>query len=165
MNTNQQKNTFEISIDTRMVYDKLKTCAVGEVVSYATLGEILGRPMDGSSSNIQSALYMLERDGIAFANVRGVGYQRMNDQEVVGTAESYRKAIRRKAERGAKRLTCVQNFDVLPNELKVKHNAALSGFGAIASIMSPGRMKALEDTVERAGASLPLAKTLDAFKI
>lgn len=163
--SNQQKNVFEISVDTRMVYDRMKQCVVGEVISYRTIGEILGRAVDGSCSNVQSALYMLERDGVAFANVRGTGYQRMDDVEIVGTAESVRKAIRRKAERGAKRLTCVQDFGALPNELKVKHNAALSGFGAIASIMSPGRMKSLEASVEKAGAQLPLAKTLEAFKI
>jgi len=160
-----KKTLFEMSIDTRMLYDRLKKAAVGEVVSFAQMTDTLGRQVEGANSNLQSALRRLEGEGIAFANVRGVGYQRMNDVEVVNTAEHAREGIRRKAKRAVKRLTCVQEFDKLPNELKVKHNAALSGFGAIASIMSPGRVKALEEQVMKAGAQLPLAKTLEAFKV
>lgn len=160
-----QKTRFEMSIDTRMLYDLLKKATVGEVISFARMAEVLGRPVEGSTSNLQSALHRLEGEGVAFANVRGRGYQRMNDVEVVNTAEEAREAIKRKAKRAVKRLTCVQDFDRLPNDLKVKHNAAISGFGAIAAIMSPGRMKTLEEQVARAGAQLPLAKTLEAFKV
>lgn len=160
-----KKTLFEMSIDTRMLYDRLKKAVIGEVISFTQMGEILGRTVAGDCGNVQSALHRLEGEGIAFANVRGEGYQRMNDIEVVNSAEHAREGIRRKAKRAVKRLTCVQEFDKLPNELKVKHNAALSGFGAIASIMSPGRVKTLEEHVARAGAQLPLAKTLEAFKV
>lgn len=160
-----KKTLFEMSIDTRMLYDRLKKAEIGEAVTFKQMGEILGRSVDGSCSNLQSALHRLEGEGVAFANVRGEGYQRMNDIEVVNSAEHSREGIRKKAKRAIKRLTCVQVFDALPNDLKVKHNAALSGFGAIASIMSPGRVKALEEQVAKAGAQLPLAKTLEAFKI
>lgn len=162
---NEKKTTFEMSIDTKMLYDRLKTAAVSETVSFMQLSDLLGRKVDGASSNLQSALHRLEGEGVAFANIRGVGYQRMNDVEVVNTAETSREGIRRKAKRAVKRLTCVRDFDRLPNDLKVKHNAAISGFGAIASIMSPGRVKALEEQVAKVGAQLPLAKTLEAFKV
>jgi hypothetical protein len=162
---NDQKTRFEMSIDTRMLYDLLKKAIVGEVVSFTRMTEVLGRQIEGASSNLQSAMHRLEGEGIAFANVRGSGYQRMNDVEVVNTAEDAREAIKRKARRAVKRLTCVQDFDGLPNELKIKHNAAISGFGAIASIMSPGRMKALEEQVAKVGSQLPLAKTLEAFQV
>ncbi|TGU44645.1 hypothetical protein EN788_22275 [Mesorhizobium sp. M2D.F.Ca.ET.145.01.1.1] len=161
----EKKTLFEMSIDTRMLYDRLKKAVTGEVISFTQMSEELGRPIAGDCSNLQSALHRLEGEGIAFANVRGSGYQRMNDIEVVNSAETAREGIRKKARRAIKRLTCVQKFDALPNELKVKHNAALSGFGAIASIMSPGRVKSLEEQVAKAGAQLPLAKTLEAFKI
>jgi hypothetical protein len=159
------KTQFEMSIDTRTIYERLKTVAVGEVISFKQLTEIIGRKVEGACSNLQSAMHRLEAEGIAFANVRGTGYQRMTDIEVVNTAESSREGIRRKAKRAIKRLTCVSAFDHLPNDFKIKHNAALSGFGAIAAIMSPGRVKALEETVAKAGAQLPLAKTLEAFKV
>lgn len=161
----EKKTLFEMSIDTRMLYDRLKKAAIGDVVSFTQMTELLGRSVDGACGNVQSALHRLEGEGIAFANVRGTGYQRMNDVEVVNSAEHAREGIRRKAKRAVRRLTCVQEFDRLPNEMKVKHNAALSGFGAIASIMSPGRVKSLEEAVARVGAQLPLAKTLEAFKV
>ena len=161
----EKKTTFEMSIDTRMIYDKLKTCVVGEQTKYTELTELLGRKVDGACSNLQSALHRLEGEGIAFANIRGIGYQRMNDVEVVGTAEHAREGIRKKAKRAIRRITCVRDFAALPNDLKIKHNAALSGFGAIAAIMSPGRVKHLEEQVAKTGSQLPLAKTLEAFKV
>lgn len=161
----EKKTIFEMSIDTRTVYDRLKTAEIDEMVSFKALSELLGRKVAGDCSNLQSALHRLEGEGVAFANVRGVGYQRMNDISVVNTAETSREGLRKKAKRAIKRLTCVNKFDALPNDYKVKHNAALSGFGAIAAIMSPGRVKALEQDVAKAGAQLPLAKTLEAFKV
>lgn len=164
MNT-EKKSQFEMSIDTRTLYEKLKGVEIDEVVSFKSLSDLLGRKVAGDCSNLQSALHRLEGEGVAFANLRSVGYQRMNDINVVNTAESSREGIRKKAKRAIKRLTCVQEFDRLPNDMKVKHNAALSGFGAIAQIMSPGRVKSLEQEVMKAGAQLPLAKTLEAFKV
>lgn len=161
----EKKTMFEMSIDTRMLYDRLKVVDVGEIVTFRQMSELLGRPVEGATSNLQSALHRLEGERLAFANIKGVGYQRMDDVAVVNTAESAREGIRRKAKRAIKRLVCVREFDSLPNELKIKHNAALSGFGAIASIMSPGRVKALEEQVAKAGQQLPLAKTLESFKV
>lgn len=161
----EMKTRFEMSIDTRVLYDRLKQAVVGEVVTFEQMSDLLGRKVEGACPNLQSALRRLEGEGIAFANIRAKGYQRMNDVEIVGTAEHAREGLRRAAKKAIKRLTCVQNFDALPNEQKIKHNAALSGFGAIASIMSPGRVKKLEERVAQTGAQLPLAKTLEAFNI
>lgn len=158
------KPSFEMSIDTRVVYDRLKAAAVGEVVSFNALSEALGRKVEGDCSNVQSALRrLINIDGVVFDNVRGTGYKRLNDIEIVGTAEREREALRRQAKKAVRRLTCVQHFDALPNDIKIKHNAAVSGFGAIAAMMTPGSMKKLEASVEKASQQLPLAKTLEAF--
>lgn len=157
--------SFEMSIDTRLVYEALKKAAIGEVVSLSAISQELGRKVGGEDSSIQSAIRrLLKTDGIVFENVRGVGYKRLRDEEIVNSSERDREGLRRKARKIVKKLTCVQDFDALPNELKVKHNAAVSGFGAIAAILTPGSMKKLEAHVERASQQLPLAKTLEAFR-
>lgn len=158
------KPTFELSIDTRMCADALKQGAAGETVTFATIGAALGRKVDGGDSTVQSALrHLMNEDGIVFESVRGIGYKRLKDVDIVGTVERDRGKMRRHAKRVVKRLLCVADFDAMPNEAKIKHNAALSGFGAIASILKTGNMKKLEQSVERASQQLPLAKTLEAF--
>lgn len=163
--SNEKKSTFEMNIDTRVMYEHMKNRMIGETVTFRELGELIGRRVWGGTANLQSALRRLENEGLAFANVRGVGYQRMNDVEVVNTAETAREHLRRKAKRACKRLACVREFDKLENDMKIKHNAAMSGFGAIASILAPGRMKSLEEKVASVQAQLPLAKTLEAFMV
>lgn len=163
--TTDKKTQFEMSIDTRTICDRLKTVAIGEVVSFKQLTELLGRNVAGSCSNLQSALHSLEGDGIAFANIRGTGYQRMDDIAVVNTLESSREGLRRKAKRALKRLTCIGDFEKLPNDKKITHNAGASFLGAIYSMTSRSRVKSLEERVAAAGAQLPLAKTLEAFKV
>lgn len=162
--TETKRPSFEMSIDTRLIYERMKQAAVGEVISFRALSEVIGNKVEGDNPSIQSALRKLLGEEIVFENVRGVGYKRLNDVEIVQTYERDRVSIQRKARKAVKRLTCVQDFEALPNELKVRHNAAVSGFAAIANMLKTGSMKKLETAVEHAREQLPLAKTLEAFK-
>jgi hypothetical protein len=73
--------------------------------------------------------------------------------------------IRRASRREGKRITHgVRDFNALPNDLKIKHNAAVSMFGVFEHMTKPTQIKKLEGKVEQAHESLPLAKTLEAFK-
>lgn len=157
--------TFEMSIDTRMIYDHLSKAEIGDTVNFTALSEAIGQRVEGATPSVQSALRRLQNlDGRIFANVRGVGYQRLSDNEIVKTSESSRDLIRRHAAKSVRRLSCVVDFDGLPNDLKIKHNAGMSMFGAIANMLKPSSVRALENEVAKAQASLPLAKTLEAFK-
>lgn len=157
--------TFELSIDTRLLYDHLRKTPIGETVSFDALSEVTGAPVHGSTSSLQSAIRRLQSiDGRIFASVRGVGYQRLSDVGIVRSTESARDTLRRRASRMIKRLACVEDFGALPKELQVKHNASMSMFGAIAHMLKPSSTKILEDQVAKAQAALPLAKTLEAFK-
>lgn len=163
MNEQPKKPVFVQSIDTKAAIDCLSAAAVGETVTFTKLSAALGREVAGGDPNVQSALRAMLNDGALFDNVRGVGYKRLNDAEVVGTAERERVGLRRKARRAVRKLSCVADFAALPNDLKIKHNAAMSGFGAIAQMLTPGNLKKVEDAVSKASAQLPLAKTLAAF--
>ena len=159
-----KRPSFEMNLDTRIVLDRFKTVSVGQTITFAELGTALGRAVGGGAPVIQSAIRKLEAEGIIFANVRGVGYQRLTDIAIVNTVEAGRVSLRRKAKKLVRRLASVNDFDALPNDAKIKHNAAMSGFGAIAAILAPGKMKELESAVEKTAQTLPLAKTLEVFK-
>lgn len=159
-----RKPTFVTSMDSLIAYELLEQANIGDVVSYSNFKTALGIEVDGSSPHIQYAIKRLLKEGILFENIRGVGYKRLNDHEIVQTAARERGMLRRQAEKSVRRLTCVRDFDALPNDAKIQHNAAVSAFGAIASMISSNGIKKLENTVRTQGQKLSLSKTLEAFR-
>lgn len=158
------KTLFELSIDTRTLYDLLAKADHNQTVTYTEMTDLLGRHVEGGDPNLQSALRRVENlDGIVFGNVLGVGYKRLSDIEIVQTSEREITAIRRRAKRAGRRVTRIADFDSLPNEVKVRHNAALSLFGALNIMTKPKQVKKLESAVAAAAKELPLGRTLEVF--
>ena len=164
--TNQHKRpTFEISIDTRMIYDRLKKSRVGDVVTYEELTKLVGRDVtDGAHGNLYSARRrLLREDQIVFDTVRKIGLQRLGDTEIVEASEADLARIRRAAKRAGRKLTCVQNFAGLQETHQTKHNAAMSLFAAVATITKQSQVRKIEAKIGKTEAVLPLAKTLAMF--
>ena len=158
------KTMFELSIDTRALYDLLLQIEPEQIVHYTTMRDILGRQVDGADSNLQSALRRVQHlDGIVFGNVRGVGYKRLNDIEIVQTSEHEITAIRRRTKKAAQRITLVGDFDSLPNSEKIQHNTFLSLFGALNAMTKPKQVRKLENAVATASKELPFGRTLEVF--
>lgn len=160
-----KRPAFVASIDSRITYELLEKAEIGDVVSYVDFKEALGTEVGGGCSHIQYAVKRLLKEGVVFENIRGVGYRRLDDIEIVGTIERDRGVLQRQAKKSIRRLTCVNDFDALPNDVKIKHNAAVSVFGAIASMASHKGMKQVEATVQPLGQKLSLARTLKAFMV
>lgn len=160
------KSIPEASIDTRLVFDRLKNAKPGEVIPYKELAEILGTdPRNGKGySSVASARRMaLNQLKYAFEAVSGEGIKRLTDHEASRTGEQTLKAIRRRARLGAKKLTCVEKFESLSNDDKIAHNAALSMLGAITQATSAKTQERIESAVKEATKELPVAKTLALF--
>lgn len=159
------KTLFEMSIDTRALYDLLLKADPGQTVTFVEMTNLLGRDVAGVFPNLQSALRRVENlDGIVFGNVRGIGYKRLNDIEIIQTSEREIVAIRRRARKAGRRVTKIENFDALPNEEKIRHNMSLSLFGAINSMTKPKQVRKLEEAVSSAAKELPIGRTLEVFK-
>jgi|6_EtaG_2_1085325.scaffolds.fasta_scaffold00659_14 hypothetical protein len=171
---------FEISVEARLLYARLKEVSIGEVILYTELAAIGGRPMktDEDTGKLIDRRFPLELygalstarrraqkdDGIILDAVYGEGLKRLNDHEIVGTSQRYIDGTRRASRRASKRLACVADFDSLPAEDKVHHNTFMSLFGALAVITRAKSVKKLEGHVQQAHEQLPLVKTLEAFK-
>lgn len=156
---------FQMSVDTRKIVDRLMVCGIGETVETAELTEMLGRDVrNGAAGCLYSALRHVERHhDLVFASVRGVGYKRLSDAEIVASGDSFVNRSRRNARRGYRRLGCVQ-FDKLPEDQKVKHQTFQSVFSALHSVSKSSAVKRVEVEVQKSRESLPLAQTLEAFK-
>lgn len=156
----------ELGIDTKALINRLLKCEIGEFVAYKELGDIIGRPVQGKANGLlQSARrYVLRERQFVFGTIHKQGLRRLNDVEKVQTSEHYTRMAHNVARKGMKVLTAVDNFDNLPNDIKIKHNTYASVFGALHAITTKPSIKKLEGKVEAAQEKLPLAKTLEAFK-
>lgn len=163
------KALFEPSVDTNFLAAKLSKVDVGEIVTYEELSDAIDgrdvRPGQPGYSALVSARRRLERQhGIVFGSVRKVGLKRLSDIGIVDTSDQAIASIRRKARRSAKRLTCVKNYEGMPAEKQVKHNAYMSIFGALAAASRASTVRLIEEEVAIKQDQLSLTKTLEFFK-
>ena len=161
----EKKTIQALSLDSKMVYERLKKSVIGETISYSELSTIIGRnTQNGGRGALQTARRKaLREDYMVFGVIHNVGLKRLSDLEIVATGEDTVTKIRRASTRGFRTVTAVREFDKLPNDAKVRHNTYASVLGALSMATTAARMKKLEGKVAEAKASLPLMKTLEAF--
>jgi hypothetical protein len=152
------KPDFVMSADAASIVALFEAAAVGETVSHKKIAEVLGRNIDAVRGAMATALRAIQRENrMVFRSVRGVGYIRLNDSEIVDISDQAREKMRRAAGRTARTLVCV-DYDSLPKDKQTKHNAALSLFGAIAEISKSSSIRRLENAITITGKELPAAK-------
>lgn len=155
----------QMSVDTRMLYERLKECDVGHTIPYQELSKIIGREVTGKARSVLATARRkaMTTDRMVFACVYKVGVKRLTDVDIVETSEDCVRRVRKASTRAVRRITTV-DFAKLPNEAKVKHNTYLSVFGALASFTQSGALKAIEKKIGDSKEALPLAKTLEVFR-
>lgn len=154
-----------ISIDTKVLFDRLITANVGDVIPYSELTELIGRDVRGSAIwALGGARRKAFRErSFVFAAVRNEGVKRLSDLEIVDTGEDTASRIHRMSRRGAQRLMAVADFNALPNESKIRHNTYASLLGMTAHVTKNTQVKRLAAKIEKTQAQLPLQRTLEAF--
>ena len=163
----KQKGCFELSIDTKFLYDRMVRIGIGEVVMYSELSGLINGDVQGEArSNMNSARRRAASiDGIEFDTIRRVGLKRMSDREIAReTGEHYIGGIRRKARRGMKVLGHIGDPSALANEDKIKMNTDASFLGVIGHMCKPKHLKRIEEAVREAVNKLPPLKTLELFR-
>jgi len=157
--------TFQMSKETSDLIRKLESTTIGEIVTYDELSEVAhGDVLGRCRSNLTSARKHLENEKrILFGCIRKVGLKRATDIEVVAEGEKGLSRVRRAARRASKRTVCIKDFDKLPEEVKVRHNAALSILGALDLATRPSKVKQIQAAVKTANDRLAIGQTLDLF--
>ncbi len=149
---------FKASIDATQIAKALSAIQVGGDITHEAIAAMCGRSFDRLRGAMATALGIVQREQrMVFASVRGVGYQRLNDAQIVDTFDQSSRRIRRIAARAAKKIVCV-DYEKLPNDAKVKHNTALSIIGAMSEMASVGSAKRIERRIAECGTSLTAAK-------
>lgn len=159
------KCLFELSVDARLLADRLRSVEPSCDVSYAELSEIIGRDVQRSARSVLASArkFVVREDSIVFGVVLNVGLRRLTDAEIVDTSDRASRHINRAAGKAISLITRAR-YEVLDRAHQIRHNAAISTFGAIAVFSShPGRKK-VEVVVAQNNAPLPLAGTVRLFQ-
>jgi hypothetical protein len=154
-----KKASFEASADAKTLASMLKTCPIGDVLTYDQLSRAVGRSV---TTDARSALYtarsiVQKEDRMVFDVVRTVGLKRLSNEEIVDLSDKARDHVRRTSKKTAKKLTCV-DYDAMNTEKQVKHNTALSMFCVFAELATEKSTKRLSAQVQKTGTDLPAAK-------
>lgn len=135
----------EISSETRKLYEHLKNLKVGEVVTYAALSELVGRDVSKEAvGSLATARRMCQREHhIVYGAVRGIGLQRLDDKQIVNSADNEIAKIQRTAARGVKKLACVDYANLAVDD-KSNFNAKAAALGTLLQHSQPSAVKQLE---------------------
>lgn len=156
--------SFQMSADARLIYQRLKKVQIGETIKFAELSAEVSRPLHLIRGAIGTALRRcLKDDGMVFANVRSVGYQRCNDEAIIDGSVQATSRIRRTARRAAEKLTKVRDYAALPGPRQLEHTARLSVLSAVASLTQESAIKKVEGAAHGRSQELPIAETMKAF--
>ena len=160
------KSIPELSVDSKLLYDRLTQLEPDEFVPYKDLVEMIGRNVQrGARGNLMTAIHkLLYVDQIVIATVMGKGVKRLTDSEIANSIpESTRKHFHRISMRAARKVACAK-YENLKRPEQVQHNTALAMFGAITHMTTTRAVKRLEGKIEKAQSVLAIGTTLDAFK-
>jgi hypothetical protein len=155
-----------ISLDARMLYERLQKTGVGDVIEYEELTSVIGKDVrNGARRFLDTARNRaLNSDHMVFGTIIGVGIKRLSDVDIVSTGEYTRRRIRRMSGRAIKTLTAVRDFNSLPNDAKIRHNTFVSLYSAISHASSNPSVKRIEAQVSESNSKLALIRTLEALK-
>ena len=150
-----------LSADAKALHERLLKVAVGELVGYDALTAEIGRDVRklGYGALQTARRRVLKQKQYVFGTVANEGLRRLNDVEKVGLGEDGRRRMRRLARRTQELVSSVDDFDALPEHVKIQHHAHMSLHGAAYSLFSTSSMKKISEAVKSNG-ELPLARTL-----
>ena len=151
-----------LSIETSMVIALMKKAEIGETIPYDKIFEACGKnPQTTGRGYVQTArTRLLNDDGIVFGCVREVGYKRLSDDEIVDLPEIDRKKIHRTVNRGAKKLTGINDYESLSASDKLKHNVGATMYGLLSRVSKKKTINRLMDTVKTNNSPIPSADVL-----
>jgi len=152
---------FEMSVDARLLKQRLEKVKVDEVINYTDLSKEISRPVKGSSGCLQTARRSLFNSSrILFAAINGVGLKRLSDNGKIDASDLDVRKVRRAARRGAKKLASIDSFEKLTPAKQLAHTAKLSVLTAVAHIATDKQVTAIEGAVSGRANELPIAETL-----
>jgi hypothetical protein len=155
----------EVSIDTQILERALLLVGVGDVVTYAQLSGVISRDVqEEARHHLASARRrVLRGHRMVFEPVMNVGLKRLDDAGKIAAGRWHIKRSRNQAKFAQVKVSAVDDFDALPNNLKVEHNMSLAQTGALLHMTSPRSVEKLKGSFETTKKELSLKACLAAM--
>lgn len=158
------KPQFEMSLETRLLVDMLSQVEPGQTVTFADMTAKVGVDVSGGYGPLQSAKKRVFNDtGAVFSSIKGVGYARLRDGEIVEDAAADRRRVHRMATRATRKLAAV-DFDALTVEQRLTHNVEMTIFNAQRLLARKSSEAKIRGLASKNNEALTLARTIEAFK-
>lgn len=142
----------------------LANCKPGETVTFDQMSKKIGKDILECRWNIGSARHRaLNQHNIVFMAVKGVGYKRLENDDIPNFAMRRVRRARTEAKRGVKELASV-DYGALAPEKKIEHNLQMSLLGTISYSTQSSQIKKLRGAVQSSGLCLPIPNAMDAMK-
>lgn len=157
----------ELSLDTQTLERALIELPIGGVIDYVDLTMAIGRDVQTvGRGNLATARHrLLKSHRMVFECVKDVGVKRLDDAGKIATGERHLHSSRNHARRASQKTSAVDDFNALPNHLKVKHNTVLALAGALRHMTSAVTTKKIAESVgEEQHKRLGLKECLQAMK-
>jgi|SRR5215471_8811667 len=126
----------EIHADVRTMCDLLAATPVGSIITYSTLSEAIGYPVQLKRYNLVRALRLANQEnGALFAVIRSQGYQRLAASDAYLVGHVARRRIRNKSRTTQSVITrTVEMANEITDEGKVRAYSELAVLGLIQHI-------------------------------
>lgn len=162
---NPKKPMFQLSIDTKMLAERLQKTSVGDTVTYEECSKIVSRDVTNGARHVLQAArrYCEAHYNMLFGCVHRVGLKRLNDSEIVDLGESTLKHVRRTSLKTARRIAQCADYEKLSEQKKIKHNTYASVLAMLGTALTEKRIAKIEERVKDTQRALPLAQTLKAI--
>lgn len=154
----------EKSADTKILESLLAEAKIGDMVTYEAMSKAIGRDVrEHALSSLRTARRGLEKEKrIVFGVEKNVGLKRLQDSEIVATAEASRKHLQRTAKRSLTRLAAVE-FEKLNEDDRRRHVTYSAQMGAVAMFAAKSSTNKIESKVNGSSRDLPIGETLKLF--
>ena len=157
----------EASVDTNLLYIMISKMKPGDILTYLAMEIELSRPWSALRGSFQTARRRAQReDRIVLRNIRGVGYQRIDDNQIAGGVFDLIPKLRRANRREIKRIQCIEGGE-LDEKGRANYNAGRTITSFIATMLKPKSILKIENAIKAKGGELPtgeVTKTLKLFK-
>ena len=156
----------QLSIDSKIIYDRLSQMKKGEAVSYDELTDLIKKDVqrEGYAATMTARKMALRENGLVFECITNEGLKALTDTEnIESTGKSGFDRIRKISRQSAKKLTAIDDFSNLPPASKIKHNAHLALFGALQAATKEKTVKKIECHTEE-HSKISINETIELFK-
>jgi hypothetical protein len=164
-NTTENTTSSELSVETRLIVQRLASLKIGEFIAYAELSEIIGRDIQyGARHVLESARRIVQRENkILLECVYNQGLKRLDDIGIVGSTQCSVLKISNLSKRGVAKVLCLHDMSALPPGDKASLNARISIMAMVAHVTKTKNVQLIESKVAATQERLPLMKTIEAF--